>query len=249
VLGKNMHSLIHHKHADGTLLPVEECRTHWVILTGEGVHAEDEVFWRANGTSFPVEYWSYPQRRGHEVVRAVVAFIDITERKLAEAALANVSHKLIEAQEQERTRIGRELHDDIVQRLALLAIKLQQLQQSADLPPEARSQTGELWKQTTEVATDIQSLWHELHSSKLQYLGLAAARGVSAKNSASSRRWRLTSKPTICQALCRRTFLCASSEYYKKRSIIRQNTVGYGTSKCDCGEPRMKFSSRLAILV
>jgi signal transduction histidine kinase len=133
------------------------------------------VFWRANGTSFPVEYWSYPQRRGHEVVGAVVAFIDITERKLAEAALANVSHKLIQAQEQERTRIGRELHDDIVQRLALLAIKLQQLQQSADLPPEARTQTGELWKQTTEIATDVQSMSHELHSSKLQYLGLAAA--------------------------------------------------------------------------
>jgi signal transduction histidine kinase len=133
------------------------------------------VFWRANGTSFPVEYWSYPQRRGQEVVGAVVAFVDITERKLAEVALANVSHRLIEAQEQERTRIGRELHDDIVQRLALLAIELQQLQKSADLPPEVRSHTGELWEQTTGIATDIQHLSHELHSSKLQYLGLAVA--------------------------------------------------------------------------
>ena len=121
VLGKNMHDLIHHTRADGTLFPVEECRVHRVTRTGEGVHAEDEVLWRANGTSFPAEYWSYPQRRGQEVVGAVVAFIDITERKLAEAALANVSRKLIEAQEQERTRIGRELHDDIGQRLALLA--------------------------------------------------------------------------------------------------------------------------------
>jgi PAS domain S-box-containing protein len=175
VLGKNMHNLIHHTRTDGTPFPVEECRIHRVAQTGEGFHAEDEVLWRANGTSFPVEYWSYPQRKGHEVVGAVVAFIDITERKLAEAALANVSHKLIEAQEQERARIGRELHDDIVQRLALLAIKLQQLQQSADLPPEVRSHTGELWKQTNEIATDIQYLSHELHSSKLQYLGLVAA--------------------------------------------------------------------------
>ena len=175
VLGKNIHNLIHHARADGTLLPAEECRAHRVTQTGEGVHAEDEVFWRANGTCFPAEYWSYPQRRGHEVVGAVVAFIDITERKLAEAALANVSHKLIEAQEQERARIGRELHDDIGQRLALLAIKLQQLEQSADLPPEVRSHTSELWKQTTEIATDIQYLSHELHSSKLQYLGLVAA--------------------------------------------------------------------------
>jgi two-component system, sensor histidine kinase and response regulator len=92
-------------------------------LTEEGVHAEDEVLWRANGTSFPVEYWSYPQRRAQEVVGAVVAFVDITERKIAEAAIANVSRKLIEAQEQERARIGRELHDDIGQRLAVLAVQ------------------------------------------------------------------------------------------------------------------------------
>jgi len=175
VLGKNIHNLIHHTRADGTMLHAEECRVLGVTRTGEGVHAEDEVFWRANGTSFPVEYWSYPQRRGHEVVGAVVAFIDITQHKLDERALANVSHKLIEAQEQERTRIGRELHDDIVQRLALLAITIQQLQKSEGLPLQVRSRMGDLWKQTTEIATDIQHLSHELHSSKLQYLGLVAA--------------------------------------------------------------------------
>ena len=175
VLGKNMHDLIHHTRADGTLFPVEECRVHRVTRTGEGVHAEDEMFWRANGTSFPVEYWSYPQRRGQEVVGAVVAFVDITERKLAEAALANVSRKLIEAQEQERTRIGRELHDDIGQRLALLAIELQQLHEDSLILPEVRSRMGEFQKQISEIATDIQSLSHELHSAKLQYLGIAAA--------------------------------------------------------------------------
>jgi signal transduction histidine kinase len=109
------------------------------------------------------------------VVGAVVAFIDITEHKLVERALANVSHKLIEAQEQERTRIGRELHDDIVQRLALLAITLQQLQTSEGLPPEVRSRMGELWKRTSEIATDVQSMSHELHSSKLEVLGIVAA--------------------------------------------------------------------------
>jgi hypothetical protein len=64
------------------------------------------VLWRANGTSFQAEYWSHPQRKGDEIVGAVVTFNDITERKLAEAALTNVSRKLIEAQEQERSRIG-----------------------------------------------------------------------------------------------------------------------------------------------
>jgi signal transduction histidine kinase len=157
------------------LFPVEECRVHRVTRTGEGVHAEDEVFWRGNGTSFPAEYWSYPQRRAEKVVGAVVAFKDITERKLAEAALANVSRKLIEAQEQERTRIGRELHDDIGQRLALLAVQLQQLQEDTLILPEVRSRMGEFQKQISEIADDIQFLSHELHSAKLQYLGIAGA--------------------------------------------------------------------------
>jgi PAS domain S-box-containing protein len=175
VLGKNMHNLIHHTRADGTSFPAEECGVHRVTRTGEGVHAEDEMFWRANGTSFPVEYWSYPQRRAQEVVGAVVAFVDITERKLAEAAFANVSRKLIEAQEQERARIGRELHDDIGQRLALVAVELQQLHEDTLVLPEVRSRMGEFQKQITEIADDIQFLSHELHSAKLQYLGIAGA--------------------------------------------------------------------------
>lgn len=175
VLGKNMHDLTHHTRADGTSLPVKECQIHGVTRTGEGVHAEDEVLWRANGTSFPAELWSYPQRRGHEVVGAVVAFIDITERKLAEVALANVSRRLIEAQEQERTRIGRELHDDIGQRLALMAVELRRLQDNSVTLPDVRSRVGELREQVSAIAGDIQSLSHELHSAKLQYLGIASA--------------------------------------------------------------------------
>ena len=62
---------------------------------------------------------------------------DITARKRAEASLANVSRKLIEAQEQERARIGRELHDDIGQRLALLAAELQQLQENPLICPKS----------------------------------------------------------------------------------------------------------------
>jgi signal transduction histidine kinase len=172
VLGKNMHDLIHHTRANGTPFPVEECRVHRVARTEEGVHAEDEVLWRANRASFPVEYWPYPQRRTQEVVGAVGAFVDITERKIAEAAFANVSRKLIEAQEQERIRIGRELHDDIGQRLALLAVQLQQLHEDTFILPEVRSRMGELNKEISEIATDIQSLSHGLHSAKLQYWGI-----------------------------------------------------------------------------
>ena len=79
------------------------------------------------------------------------------------------------AQEQERTRIARELHDDIGQRLALLANELQQVQQDSPNLPEVRKRMEELEKQTFAIVTDIQSLSHELHSSKLEYLGIAKA--------------------------------------------------------------------------
>jgi len=101
--------------------------------------------------------------------------VDITDRKLAETALANVNRRMIEAQERERTRIARELHDDIGQRLALLAINLTQLKQDGTDLLEIRSRVGELRDQASEIATDVQTISHRLHSSKLESLGLAAA--------------------------------------------------------------------------
>ena len=110
-----------------------------------------------------------------KILRVTGMVADVTARKRAEAVLANVSRKLIEAQEQERARIGRELHDDIGQRLALLAAELQQLQENPLILPEVRSPMDELEKQISEIASDIQLLSHELHSAKLHYLGLAGA--------------------------------------------------------------------------
>jgi len=83
---------------------------------------------------------------------------------------------LIEAHEEERTRIARELHDDINQRIGLLAVNLNHLKQS--LPASAsefRSEIEEAGKQVVELVGDIQSLSHRLHSSKLELLGLTEA--------------------------------------------------------------------------
>ncbi|PKL63950.1 MAG: hypothetical protein CVV32_10985 [Methanomicrobiales archaeon HGW-Methanomicrobiales-3] len=87
LIGKNMHWQIHGKHADGSRFPKEECRIYRAFRTGEATHVDDEVFWRADGSSFPAEYWSYPQRDKGVVVGAVVTFLDITERQKAENAL------------------------------------------------------------------------------------------------------------------------------------------------------------------
>ena len=83
LLGKNMHDLIHHSRLDGSHYPVEECHIFQAFCCGQDMHVDDEVFWRADGTSFPAEYWSYPLRREGKVVGAVVTFIDITKRSQA----------------------------------------------------------------------------------------------------------------------------------------------------------------------
>jgi len=87
LLGKNMHKLIHHTRPDGSEYPMEQCRIYEAFLHGQGTHVDDEVLWRADGTSFPAEYWSYPIRRDGGTVGSVVTFLDITERKRAENAL------------------------------------------------------------------------------------------------------------------------------------------------------------------
>jgi PAS domain S-box-containing protein len=97
--------------------------------------------------------------------------IDVTDRKLAEKALADIRRKLVEAQEQERSRIGRELHDHVTQRLAFLAVELAQLHEN---PSEVQSRVARLREETDEITDDVEALSHELHSSKLQYLGVVA---------------------------------------------------------------------------
>jgi PAS domain S-box-containing protein len=95
--------------------------------------------------------------------------IDVTEHKLAEEVLSTVGQKLIEAHEEERTRIARELHDDISQRLALLSGQL------AGLKRGRAVLAAEVGNQVADLASDIQALSHRLHPPKLDYLGLAAA--------------------------------------------------------------------------
>jgi PAS domain S-box-containing protein len=102
--------------------------------------------------------------------------IDTTDQKLAQQALERVSGQLIEAQEKERSRIARDLHDDICQRLALLSMELAQTNRSSSGSPEAlKKSLEEIQKHCSEIAGDVQSLSHQLHSSKLDYLGIVAA--------------------------------------------------------------------------
>jgi len=117
------------------------------------------------------------------LVRMVGMVADITPRKHAEEVLSSVSRRLLEAQEAERARIARDLHDDIGQRLALLSIGLEQLQQLSLTPAtELSGSIDILRRQALGIAGDVQALSHELHSSKLQFLGVVPAiRGLCSE--------------------------------------------------------------------
>jgi PAS domain S-box-containing protein len=101
--------------------------------------------------------------------------IDVTERKMAEEALASLTGRLIDAQEEERKRIAREIHDDYNQRLAVLAIDLEELAEHiGESPAEVRQRLHQLWDRVSKLGADLHSLSHRLHSSTLENLGLVA---------------------------------------------------------------------------
>ncbi len=101
--------------------------------------------------------------------------VDITDAKHAEHALRYVNRKLILAQEDERRRIARDLHDHLSQQLALLAIDLQQISVSPPNGPDAlRDALQEAWGRTAEIASDVHAISHRLHPSKMEALGLVA---------------------------------------------------------------------------
>ena len=139
---------------------------------GETLRANEDAWERDDGATTWVRWEIRPWRTPNGSVGGILIFAeDVTRRKRMEEALSEMSRKLIESQEEERARIGRELHDDINQRLAMLAVELEQLEEN---PSEIRPRLQELRKQTVEISNDVQALSHELHSSKLEYLGVVA---------------------------------------------------------------------------
>jgi diguanylate cyclase (GGDEF)-like protein/PAS domain S-box-containing protein len=87
LLGQRLHNFLHHSRPDGTPYPPEECPIYTAFRTGATLSRDNEVFWRKDGTRFPVEYVSTPIIEGDKLLGAVVTFKDITERKALEEQL------------------------------------------------------------------------------------------------------------------------------------------------------------------
>ncbi|WP_455210264.1 PAS domain S-box protein [Kaarinaea lacus] len=120
LIGKEIHGLIHHTRADGSPYPKQECKIFIALTNNTSDHSDNDINWRADGSSFPVEYWSHPIRHEGKVVGAVVTFIDITERKRIEMELKEHRdnlQKLVEERtavlEQQATIID-QIHDSVV---------------------------------------------------------------------------------------------------------------------------------------
>ena len=90
-LGRNLHQLTHHSRADGSPYPLEECPIYRAFQAGQSHRMDDEVFWRGDGTSFPVEYSSSPILENGALKGAVITFADITQRRQGEEMLAQTA--------------------------------------------------------------------------------------------------------------------------------------------------------------
>jgi PAS domain S-box-containing protein len=132
---------------------------------------------RADGEYRWVLDMAAPRLNGDGSFAGLIGYAcDITDQRLAQEALRNVGGRLIEAQEKERSRIARELHDDICQKLALLAMELEMSKRACLTPGgSVAMRIEEMRQHCSEIAADVQALSHELHSSRLDYLGLTVA--------------------------------------------------------------------------
>lgn len=107
------------------------------------------------------------------IVSLIITRLVSRVNKQADAALSSVSYRVIEAEEQERQRIAKDLHENIGQRVAMLLLQIDKLKRDSLNAPEAHGQLEALLKQTSEILTDVKASAHELYSPRLEYLGLA----------------------------------------------------------------------------
>lgn len=189
LVGQPLHDILHHSKPDGTPHPREECPVHSTFGDGEFHRVTDDVFWRKDGTKFPVAYLSTPMREGGELVGAVVTFNDVTERRRAEERLKTsreqlraLSARLQSAREEEGARIAREIHDELGSALTGLKWDLEWIEKTvskaeADLPSHRliRDKIDSMTNLLDDTIGAVRRISSELRPGILDDLGLTAA--------------------------------------------------------------------------
>lgn len=152
-------------------LPERWKEAHRRCLAGETLRCDEDRWDREDGVKWLCweirPWWSLDGAPGGMLIFAE----DITQRKQMQEALSDVARKLVEAQEKERARIARELHDDINQRLGLVSMGMEELLAN---PDEVEPRALELREQINEISSDVHALAADLHPQKLEYLGAVA---------------------------------------------------------------------------
>lgn len=197
LLGANMHDLLHHSHADGGHYSVEHCPIYLAFREGVPCRVDSDVLWRKDGTSFPVEYTSYPILEGGQVRGAVVTFVDITDRKrqeqLLRAAHEQLEHRVQErthalsqaltqlrdlqahlehVKESERTRIAREIHDELGSLLVGLKMDVTWLEKRLLDQPSLRNKCHGMRGLIDDAVGNVGRIITDLRPSILDHQGL-----------------------------------------------------------------------------
>ena len=200
VVGRNMHYLIHHSHADRSLMPVHDCRIFKAFRDGRGERVDDEVLWRRDGSCFDAQYASYPIRNDQEVVGAVVTFSDITARKrierelqgtraqlearvqvrtaelsAAHESLRRLASHLSTLREQERAHIARNIHDDLGASFTALQLDLNWLRRQLAGEPPLQAHLDRMLEVTQTAMDATRRILNDLRPVVLDHLGLWAA--------------------------------------------------------------------------
>jgi PAS domain S-box-containing protein len=157
--------------------PVFSQRLRAALNDGRGFYRVEKRCLHKSGRIVYTESSGSVIRNGHGDPQYFVGeVLDVTKRKEAEETIASINRRLVEAQEAERARIARDLHDDVNQRIALAATDIEKLKQE---PPsstaELQHRLSDVWQQLIAVSTGVQSISHQLHSPQLEYLGVVAA--------------------------------------------------------------------------
>lgn len=179
----SVHDAIHHFRPDGSPLPRKDCVVFRIAHQGQVCRAEDEVFVRKDGTVFPVSFVATPIIEDNAVIGIVIAFQDVSERKKAERELhesqlqlQELSAFLQQVREEERTRIARELHDELGQALTALRIDLNWLDRKLSQRDAAiGGKLAAMHKLVDSTVESVRRISEDLRPGMLDDLGLAAA--------------------------------------------------------------------------